>query len=190
VSARPLPDGFPALAAGALTLRAITSADAPAWFAILSDPLVVATTSTERAQSVEEVAGFIESIRDQFVAKAAIRWAIADSESSGLIGACGFNRFELRAGRAEIGYEIARARWGHGVATAAAGAVVRYGFAELDLHRIEATVMAGNAASARVLEKLGFRREGLLRDYKFARGQWADYWMYARLASDAPPRPP
>lgn len=51
----------------------------------------------------------------------------------------------------------------------------------------EATVMAGNAASARVLEKLGFRREGLLRGYKFGRGHWADYWMYARLASDAPP---
>jgi ribosomal-protein-alanine N-acetyltransferase len=177
-----LPREFPILDAGAVRLRAITRDDADDYFAVVSDPAVIATTSMEAALDVGEVRDAIERWGSSFAAGTSIRWAIADPESGHLIGTCGFNSFDVRAARAEIGYEVARAWWGRGVATAAAGAVCAFGFDALRLHRIEATVMAGNAASARVLEKLGFRREGRLRDYKFARGAWSDYWMYARLA--------
>ena len=69
--------------------------------------------------------------------------------------------------RGSLGYWLGVPFWGQGYATEAVRRVVAYGFAELRLHRIEATVFSGNAASARVLEKVGMRCEGTLRGYIF-----------------------
>ncbi len=63
-------------------------------------------------------------------------------------------------------------------------AVMKWGFEVLEINRIQATVMAGNLASARVLEKCGFQKEGTLREYKICRGQPRDFWMFACLRRD------
>ena len=73
-----------------------------------------------------------------------------------------------------IGYCLNRSFWNQGFATEAAGMLVKFGFAELDLHRIIATCDAENTASSRVLEKIGMRWEGLLREEKWAKGRWRD----------------
>jgi ribosomal-protein-alanine N-acetyltransferase len=98
-----------------------------------------------------------------------------------VVGTIGFMAFSERHARAEMGYDLARETWGQGVATVAGQRVVQYGFEEMGLNRIEATVMAGNARSERVLEKLGFVREGLLRQYKYARGEFRDYAIFGLL---------
>lgn len=85
---------------------------------------------------------------------------------------------------AEIGYTVDHRFVGQRVATEAAGAVVAYAFDELRLHRIEATYMPTNLASARVLEKLGFVREGVLRDMLFINGRWEDYVIASLLHSE------
>ena len=80
-----------------------------------------------------------------------------------------------------IGYSLARQFWGHGYATEAARAVVAFGFEQLDMHRIFATCDPENVASARVLEKIGMRREGHLREHEWLRGKWRDSYLYAIL---------
>lgn len=99
-----------------------------------------------------------------------------------LAGACGVHPMhDVYAKGAEIGYWLGRRFHGRGVATTAIGALTRYGFETLGLERLEARVFAWNAASARVLEKNGFVREGTLRNSVFKDGQLIDSWLYAKL---------
>ncbi len=102
-----------------------------------------------------------------------------------LVGLCGFvlNR-ELEEG--EAWYLLRPELWGHGLITEAVKALVDIGFGDLRLHRIWASCLPANPASARVLEKLGFRREGLLRQNLQIRGTWQDSYLYAVLSSDWP----
>jgi len=86
--------------------------------------------------------------------------------------------------RADLGYVLARAAWGHGYASEAAAAMLRFGFGELGLHKISATCDPDNRGSARVLEKIGMRREGLLKEHFLVRGQWRDRLLWAALQTD------
>jgi RimJ/RimL family protein N-acetyltransferase len=86
--------------------------------------------------------------------------------------------------QAELGYWIGKPYWGHGLATEAAGEILRYGFEELRLNRIHAHHFAPNAASGRVLEKLGMVREGLLRQHVRKWGRFMDILVYGILADE------
>ena len=81
----------------------------------------------------------------------------------------------------ELMYVLNRGFWGRGYATEAARGVVGYGFLELKLRRIHAMCRPENTASWHVLEKLGMRLEGLLREHVWIRGQWRDSYLYAIL---------
>ena len=70
--------------------------------------------------------------------------------------------------------------------TEAVKLVSHFAFDTLRLHRIEAACIPDNARSIRVLEKAGFRREGLLRSYLRINGIWQDHYLYARIADDPP----
>lgn len=84
----------------------------------------------------------------------------------------------------EIGYLLHPDHRGHGYATEAAAAMLALGFDQLDLHRITGRLDARNTASARVLERLGMRREAHLRENEFVKGEWADEVIYAQLARE------
>jgi [ribosomal protein S5]-alanine N-acetyltransferase len=81
-----------------------------------------------------------------------------------LLGSVSLRRF-VRDRRAELGYWLGADAWGHGIATEAAGALLDFGFAELELARIYAHVLEGNEASCRVLDKLGMINEGIRRQH-------------------------
>lgn len=86
----------------------------------------------------------------------------------------------------ELGYTIRRDCWGRGYATDVARLLLDLGFDRLGLERLAATCDPANAASVRVLEKAGLRREGLLRGLLFVRGRRRDRVMFGCLASDVP----
>jgi [ribosomal protein S5]-alanine N-acetyltransferase len=88
---------------------------------------------------------------------------------------------------ANIGYYVDRATNGRGICTEAVGLVVRFAFDRLDLHRVQAAVMPRNAPSIRVLEKNGFRREGLAPNYLQINGTWEDHVIFAITADDLNP---
>ncbi len=114
--------------------------------------------------------------------------AVVLKESGQLIGNCGVRQASAGAHEADIGYELSPEHWGHGYATEAARAIVQFGFAELKVHRISAWCIADNAASAHVLEKLGLKLEGRLREKEYFKGRWWDTLIYATLESEWPGR--
>jgi ribosomal-protein-alanine N-acetyltransferase len=83
---------------------------------------------------------------------------------------------------ANLGYIIDHAHNGRGIATKAVGLLVNYAFTGLNLHRLEAATLLHNYGSQRVLEKNGFRREGLAKDYLFINGKWQDHFIFARTS--------
>jgi [ribosomal protein S5]-alanine N-acetyltransferase len=101
------------------------------------------------------------------------------------IGAVHFNYsyWEWRVGG--IGYEAHPDYWGRGLTTEALRAVVTYGHRAFALNRIEAWTLPGNDASDRVLEKAGFRFEGIFREKGFFKGAFHDFRMFGRVAADA-----
>jgi len=90
------------------------------------------------------------------------------------------------AGIAGLGYNVARSHWGRGIAPEAALAVIDYGITHAGLRRFVSTADARNAGSERVMQKLGMQKEGLLRQNRFYRGEYADEVVYARLVPERP----
>lgn len=107
---------------------------------------------------------------------------MADAVATGVVGAVSIGRHARH--RAELAYTFNRRVWGRGYATEAAGALLRWAFDTAGLHRVEATCRPENTASARVLEKLGMRREGLLRGHVMIDGTPRDSYLYAVLRPD------
>lgn len=101
-----------------------------------------------------------------------------------LIGNCGIRKDLAEAQQADIGYELNPQYWGQGYATEAARAILDFGFNHLNVHRIWASCVADNARSRGVLEKLGMRQEGRLREVEFFKGRWWDTLIYAILKDD------
>ncbi len=109
--------------------------------------------------------------------------AVTLSDDGRLIGGCGLRRTDV-AGEAFIGYVLRRDAWGRGYATEAARTLLTFGFEGLGLRRIFADCHPTNAASWRVMEKLGMRREGHFREAKLVKGEWWDTYVYAMLARE------
>ena len=96
-----------------------------------------------------------------------------------LVGGCRLHVTDALAGEADIGYAVARGYWGQGIASEAARALVDFAFARLGSRRVWAVCEPANPASARVLEKAGFRRERFLRAHRLMKGRWRDSYLYA-----------
>lgn len=112
-----------------------------------------------------------------------IRWGIALKGNPHIIGTIGFNNY-TKHHRANVGYDLQTAYWNNGYVTEALQAVIAYGFNVLEVNRIEAEVMQGNIASEKVLEKLGFQHEGILREWMLWNGRYYDMTMLSLLGRD------
>ena len=99
-----------------------------------------------------------------------------------LIGAAGLHLQEKETG--DIGYTFIRSFWGNGYATESAGALLTFGFEQLNLHRITATCDIRNAASYRIMEKLKMRREAHFHQDVWQRDHWRDSYLYAILKEE------
>lgn len=177
-----LPDEFPVLDIGDYTLRRIELSDGDDLYAYIGDPAVVEFMRPD-TRTREQIEGAILDFQNAFADKTGIRWAIVTTDTDRIIGDLGFRLDALNLS-ARVGYRLAPSHWGRGIASRAAGVVVRYGFETLALNRIEAGVNVANERSIRVLEKLGFQREGRLRQYRLARGAFYDSFMFSRLRED------
>ena len=100
------------------------------------------------------------------------------------LGVCVLFHFHKESARAEIGYTLAREHWSQGYAGEALRGLVDHAFGPLGLNRLEADIDPRNAASARVLERLGFKPEGLLRERWIVRGEKSDTVLYGLLQSE------
>jgi RimJ/RimL family protein N-acetyltransferase len=185
-----LPDArdLPAIVTPRLRLRALRADDAPALLAIFSDPDVTRYWADPPYTGLADAEALVARVEAQFAARSAFRWGIVWREADAVLGTCSLYALEAAHRRAEVGFALAREAWGRGVASEAVAALVDFAFTTLGLHRIEADVDPRNAASLRTLERLGFRREGYLRERYLVGGEVQDSVLVGLLRAD--PRGP
>lgn len=111
-------------------------------------------------------------------------WAVVVRDTDKMIGTCGFTRLNIDSNSAEIGYVLNPDYWGYGYAPEAVRAVMRFGFNELRLNRIEAKYMVGNERSVRVMEKVGMTREGINREAIHVKGRYVSVGVCSILRSE------
>jgi [ribosomal protein S5]-alanine N-acetyltransferase len=175
---------FPTLESERLVLREITAADADDLFNIFSDQETMQYWSCRPYTSIVQAQKLIESLTETTRQEIGIHWAITLRGENRLIGRCGYNEWRKQHRRGEISYIIARNDWGKGIAREALHLILDYGFREMNLHSIEAGVTPGNEGSTRMLERLGFRLEGHLRESYFAEDHFVDSLIYSLLRQD------
>jgi [ribosomal protein S5]-alanine N-acetyltransferase len=168
-----------------LDLREFRSADFEAVHAYASDPQVTRYTSfgpntpeETREFLTRTIAGYDAIPRRNFV------FGIVERASGQLFGSGGIEACDDTGRHFSLGYCLHRDWWARGYGSEAATALTEYGFEELNAHRIWAHVFAGNTASARILEGLGFRHEGIAVQSAYVRNAWHDLITYARLSSE------
>ncbi len=174
----------PTWSLGQFRLRPLRSSDAPAWHAYLSDPLVIEHTSFPLLSGAA-VEAMVSHALDGYLHGASCRWALVDA-SDGLIGTCGFSNWSLPHSHAELVYDLSPSFWGRGLMRAAVQQVLSWAFHTAGFNRVHAFVMTSNAPSIRLLEKLGFSREGTLVQFRIARGIARDFHVYALLSGSDP----
>jgi ribosomal-protein-alanine N-acetyltransferase len=157
---------FPLLETERLTLRRMQASDAKGLFQVLGDDEVTRyyddATFTAISQAEEQIAAW----ENGYAQRRCIRWGIALKEDGVIIGSCGYYGTHPWHLRGSIGYELARPFWRQGIMVEALTAILALGFESMGLNRIDAVVLPENIASIRLLEKLGFCNEGLLRQYE------------------------
>lgn len=117
-----------------------------------------------------------------FLAKEDVSWGIFLRGQDRLIGHIKYAYMRQYLGM--IGYHLDVGFWNKGIMTEVLGAVVRFLYERTDAHRLQATVHSEHRASVRVLEKVGFKREGVLRGRAYWHGQFCDLYMYALLRGE------
>nr|WP_246505754.1 GNAT family N-acetyltransferase [Coralloluteibacterium stylophorae] len=147
-----------------MRLRPPCAGDLEPLYAVFSDPEALRWWShppwTERAQAQAYLDAIAAGWRDGSFRQ----WAIVEPADDVLLGTVTLWALDPRHARCELGFMLRRDRWGRGLGTEAVAAALDHGFGALGLHRIEADVDPGNAASLRLLERLGFVREGRARE--------------------------
>ncbi len=167
-----------------LRLRPFTDEDSDALFAVHSNAHVLrywdSPPWTDRARADR----FLATCRDLADEGSGARVAVDLVTDGRFLGWCSLTRWNPDFRSASMGYCFDEAAWGHGYGTEAARALLQWGFASLDLNRVQAETDTRNLASARVLEKLGFVREGTLREDCVVNGDVSDSWVFGLLRRD------
>jgi len=168
-----------------LVLRPLKPDDAAAFARLAGSREIAHTTITiPHPFSENQARQWIVARTGQSEAGKGIVFAIATMADAQLIGTVGLREIDAEHSQAEIGFWIGAPSWGKGYATEAARRVIRYAFEECNLNRVYAHHMVRNPASGRVLEKLGMKREGLLRQRIRKWGVFEDVVLLAILRDD------
>jgi len=171
----------PTLQTPRLRLRPFTEADKDVIYALMSNAHVLrywdAPPWSERVQADR----FLARCKEMAAEGSGVRLAIERANDGVFIGWCAFMNWDPTFRSAMMGYCLAEAAWGQGFATEAAGALLQWAFDTLDLNRVQSGADTRNRASERVLEKLGFVREGVLREACIVNGEVSDDSVYGLL---------
>jgi [ribosomal protein S5]-alanine N-acetyltransferase len=175
---------LPTIDASRVSLRWMCEADIDTLYTIFSNVEVMRYWSTPAIPDRNAAAAILKEVHDGFQKRTVLKWGIARRTDDALLGTVTLYNLDLDHRRAEMGYALDRAHWGRGYMQEALHALLEFSFNVLDLHRIEADVDPRNAASIRTLERLGFQREGYLRERWQVNGEIQDALFYGLLRSD------
>lgn len=179
-----IPWPLPEQTTARLRLRAPTLADAEFLFAMYRDPQVMRYSGRAPHAHVEEIHEKLTRDIEAMQRGESVRWAMTPLGEPQVIGTLGLFHWSQGDRRAEIGYLLAPSHWGLALMKEALPLVVRFGFEVMGLHRIDAQVDPENIASLRLLEGLGFKHEGVLRESTFSYGRFSDTAMLGLLEQE------
>ncbi len=171
---------FPILRTERLDLIEINQNHLTDLFNLFSDEDVTEFYNIKTLNEETDAQKYLDWFQSRFYDKLGIRWGIALEGRTEIIGTIGFNNY-TKDHRANIGYDLQKKYWNNGYITEALKLVIKFGFEELEINRIEAEVMPGNIYSEKALNSLGFKREGLLRDWMLWNEKHYDMIMYSLL---------
>ena len=170
---------FPTLYTPRLILRALRLTDLEDLYEYACDPEIDQYVPWEHYKKIEEARENLNEFLEEYEKDGLGAWGIEHRTDKKLIGIINTSIPHRINRRVEIGYTIARAYWGQGLATESVKALIRFGFDQMELVRIEAVCLPEHIASARVLQKAGMQFEGVLHNYQVWRGQPQDLHMCA-----------
>jgi RimJ/RimL family protein N-acetyltransferase len=165
-------------------VRLLTEGDLPALFEVNSDEAVTSLLPYATWASPADGDAWFQRMAALQATGLALQFVVADKTSDKAIGTCLLFRLEQASRRAELGYVLGRAHWGRGLMQEALSALLDRAFGTMALRRLEAEVDIRNPASARLLQRLGFSREGLLRQRWVTKGEAKDVEIYGLLCNE------
>ena len=176
---------FPQLETDRLILREMTLGDVEFYFRHSNNEKVVEGSCFPGPKTLEAAKEELElyCIRP-FKDDKGIRWGIVRKGNEELIGTCGYYYWNKTSRRADIGYDLDPAHWGEGIMTEALSAALRYGFEEMGLNRVQAVIDSENVKSIKLVERLGFKKEGVLRQNSYFRGRFRDEVCFSILKEE------
>lgn len=183
ISAETIKSVFPKLETERLQLIEITDAHVGDILELFGNELVTRFYNLLPFQNIQDAHKFIDWYRVRYRDNLAFRWGITLKGETSIIGTIGYNNY-IKKHRANIGYDLKPEYWNRGYMTEALAEVIKYGFNQLEINRIEAEVMQGNEFSERLLYKLNFVHEGVLRHWMFWNDKYYDLSMFALLRED------
>lgn len=177
-----MPDfGRVMLDTASLRLRPLDHADADAPYAIHSDPQVMKYSTIRPWSSVEQAHELVERSLAAMRAGSQLCFGIVPTSAGMVVGTCTLFHIYKASRRAEVGFVLGKSFWGRGYMTEALSGLLDCGFSTLDMNRVEADTDPRNLAAAKLLERLGFVKEGHLRERWIVDDEESDRAMYGLL---------
>lgn len=167
-----------------LLVRRVAETDLPALLEVNASEEVTALLPYARWTSMADAQAWLKRMEGIQAGGLALQFVVVNKSTETAIGTCLLFRFEEGSARAELGYVLGRAHWGQGLMHEALEALIGCAFRGMGLRRLEAEVDPRNRLSARLLQRLGFKKEGLLRERWVTKGEVKDVEMYGLLRSE------
>lgn len=175
---------FPIIETECLLMRELVEADAPALFEFYRDPDFTRYIVFDPHKSLDDSLAFVALMKNIYQQKDSVRWGMELKENGQLIGNAGLHFWKRDIRCADVGYHIGQDFQGHGFATETLAAMVDFGFEHMNLNRLQGYINPGNDASGRVMEKLGFIKEGIWRQVEIKDGKLVDKIWFALLREE------
>jgi [ribosomal protein S5]-alanine N-acetyltransferase len=179
---------LPTLTGARVRLRWLTASDLGALYDVFSDADVMRYWARTPFTEQDEARELLEVIEQSFAAQTRFQWGIALRGDDHVIGTATLSSVDSSNLRAELGYALGRPHWGQGLMGEALALLLNFAFGEIGLRRLEADADPRNAASIRTLERLGFQREGYLRERWLVGGETQDSAFFGLLRREWQPR--
>ena len=175
---------MPTLYTERLSLRAMHPIDAEDMFDYARRPEVTKYLLWREHKDVEYTRDYLNYISGRYALGSFFDWALIDRESRRMIGTCGFTRIDTANNSAEIGYVLNPDFHRRGLGSEAVRRILKFGFEELGLQRIEARFMQGNEASLALMKSVGMTFEGYMRDLMLVKGEYRTIGVSSILRSE------
>ncbi len=175
---------FPKLETERFILRKGTVDDGNDLFELYANENVVKYLPLNLFESPDDAMVEINWYEKIFKEQIGLRWVIEEAKTKKVIGTCGYLNYEKEHNRIEIGYDLKPAYWGQGIMQKTLGKIIHFAFTSMEINKIEAKVEPENKASIRLLGKLNFCQEGVLRQHEFEKGKYVDLVLFSILRSE------